>query len=103
MAFRSLEKLINLHDGYRRVFRVDGREVLLIQEGGSRWLVNRYCPHAGQALDDAAVEGDSIRCPRHGYCFALEDGRPLESPCAALPVYSLIYEGNSIGLDETES
>ena len=100
MAYRSLEKLINLHDGYRRAFRVGGSDVLLLQEGGERWLIGRYCPHAGQALDDAAVEGGAIRCPRHGYCFALSDGRALEAPCEPLSVHSLVYEGNSIGLDE---
>ncbi len=103
MAYRSLEKLINLHDGYRRAFRVGGGEVLLLQEDGERWLVGRYCPHAGHALDDAAVEAGAIRCPRHGYCFALADGRALETPCGALPVHSLVYEGNSIGVDDADA
>jgi nitrite reductase/ring-hydroxylating ferredoxin subunit len=102
VAYRSLEKLINLHDGYRRTFRVDGGEVLLLQENGERWLIERHCPHAGQALDNAAVEGATIRCPRHGYCFSLDHGQALEAPCGALGIHSLVYEGNSIGVDEDE-
>ena len=103
MAFRSLEKLINLHDGYRRVFRVGVGEVLLLQEQGERWLIGRHCPHAGQALDEAAVEDGTVRCPRHGYCFSLATGSALEAPCADLPVLPLVYDGNRVGVDDGDS
>lgn len=100
MAFRSLDKLINLHDGYRRAFRIDTDELLLIQEQGQRWLVSRRCPHAGQTLDDAEVSAGTIRCSRHGYCFSLTDGNALASPCENLATYELVYEGNSVGWDD---
>lgn len=99
MAFRSLEKLINLHDGYRRVFLIDGLEMLLIQEAGERWLIGRRCPHARQALDSAEIDGGAIRCSRHGYRFSLRDGQPLAADCDRLRIFDLVYEGNSLGVD----
>lgn len=102
MAYRSLEKLINLQDGYRRVFRLQRREVLLLQHDGERYLLDRHCPHASQPLDAAEVADGAIRCPRHGYCFSLGDGRSLGGDCAPLATYQLIYEGNSIGVEETD-
>ena len=100
MAFRALERLINLHDGYRRAFRIDGVEVLLVQEDGQRWIFGRRCPHADQALDQAAISGTCVQCPRHGYRFSLQDGSALGTPCASLPVYTVVYEGNSLGVDD---
>lgn len=99
MAYRALEKLINLHDGYRRVFRHDNAELLLLQEHGEVRLIDRHCPHAGQRLDSAAVAGAVITCPRHQICFSLEDGRPGNADCPALGIRTLVYEGNSLGID----
>jgi nitrite reductase/ring-hydroxylating ferredoxin subunit len=99
MAYQVLEKLINLHDGYRRVVQVSGQQLLLLQENGTPRLVGRYCPHAGQALDNAGIEGDAIVCPYHQIKFSLISGDPSVKTCRALPIYELVYEGNSVGVD----
>ncbi|MEM1113563.1 MAG: Rieske (2Fe-2S) protein [Pseudomonadota bacterium] len=101
MRFQALDKLINLYDGYRRLFRIDQLELLLIERQGERFLVEARCPHRGQSLAEAGLEEGRIRCPRHGYEFSLVDGSTLittEAPCRSLRVYDLIYQGNEIGL-----
>lgn len=101
MRFYGLEKLINLHDGYRRSFRIDQHALLLLQEHGECWLIEGRCPHRGHDLLHADLEGSRLRCPRHGYCFSLDDGRVLkatEEPCRALQRYELVYQGNEIGV-----
>ena len=55
MRFQPLEKLINLHDGYRCRFKIDGLQVLLIQQGGTHYLLEAQCPHKGHLLDDARI------------------------------------------------
>ncbi len=100
MAYRALEKLINLHDGYRRPFRTVHGEVLLIHENGETLLINRHCPHRGLPLDSARLEGGCLTCPHHQLRFSLRDGRPLNGDCAALGVHAVAYEGNSLGLEE---
>lgn len=99
MAYVALEQLINLQDGYRRAFRLPFAEVLLIQTSGERYLIDRYCPHAGQTLDTAEVRGDTLVCPKHGLCFALSDGAVIQATGKALRVFRLAYEGNTIGVD----
>lgn len=101
MRFFSLEKLINLHDGYRRQFKIDELELLLIQEQGQRYLVAARCPHRGHPLLEAAMADGVIECPLHGYRFALDSGAVLrrsEEPCHALACHSLVYEGNAVGV-----
>ena len=36
--------------------------------------IQRYCPHSGQDLSEATIEGNVITCPRHLWSFDLETG-----------------------------
>ena len=99
MAYVALEKLINLHDGYRKVVRVDGQEMLLIQHEGERYLFNRLCPHADMPLDDASILGLELTCPWHLIRFSLISGKPKNVACPGMKLQTLVYEGNSVGVD----
>lgn len=101
MAYRALEKLINLYDGYRQVVSVSGRQLLLVQSHGTPRLINRHCPHAGQVLDEALISEDAITCPKHHIQFSLSDGLAKGAACGRLGVHELVYEGNTLGIDET--
>ena len=101
MRFYLLEKLINLHEGYRREFKIDERQLLLIQELGELYLIEAFCPHRGHALADATIHGDAIRCPLHGYLFALRDGAvqiASEELCRALRRYDVVYRNTDVGV-----
>jgi nitrite reductase/ring-hydroxylating ferredoxin subunit len=101
MLFYPLEKLINLRDGYRRQFKIDALQLLLMQEAGERYLFEAFCPHRGHPLDQASISESLIQCPLHQYCFSLQSGRvekATEEPCRALQVFELVYEGNEIGV-----
>lgn len=98
MPFQALEKLIHLREGYRRVFRVDGRELLLIVTEDQPHLLQRHCPHMGQALDQATINDGKLVCPRHGFSFDLRSGR-CDQECKPLNRVPLRYHGNTIGID----
>lgn len=76
--------------------------MLLLQEGGTPYLIDRHCPHAGQVLDNARLDGDVLICPKHSIEFSLHTGLPKDSVCGALTVHALIYEGNSVGVESKE-
>ncbi len=101
MRYFSLEKLINLHDGYRKTFKIDEHHLLLIQEDGDRFLIESFCPHREHSLIDATVFGDSISCPHHQYQFHLGSGdilRRTEEPCRKLRIYDLVEEERDVGV-----
>jgi nitrite reductase/ring-hydroxylating ferredoxin subunit len=101
MRFQPLEKLINLHDGYRRVFKIDNLQLLLIQQDGERYLIEARCPHRDHPLEQAELEGRVIRCPLHQYRFSLVDGSLLLASgdsCRALRLYQLVDRGNELGI-----
>ncbi|AGH50596.1 MULTISPECIES: Rieske 2Fe-2S domain-containing protein [Sphingomonadales] len=70
--------------------RYFGRDMVLYRgESGALHMVDAYCPHMGAHLarnttsyvirDGKQVEGDSIRCPYHGWRFG-PDGRCNQIP-----------------------
>ena len=97
--FVPLERLINLEDGYRKTFRVNGQALLLLVVDNRPVLIEDRCPHQGAPLGAATLEGDVLRCPRHGLSFSLSSGRSLQPGCAGLNLFRLAYEGDRIGID----
>ncbi len=101
MRFQALEKLINLHDGYSRTFKIDNLQLLLRQDNGQLYLIGATCPHRGHPLAEADIDGNTIECPLHGYRFDLATGRAVhitEAACSSLKAFELIYEGNEVGV-----
>lgn len=101
MRFYPLEKLINLDDGYTGHFKIDHLQLLLLQRGGERYLIEATCPHRAHPLDAASISAGTIQCPLHHYQFSIEHGdllRATEEPCRGLRVYALVYEGNEVGV-----
>ena len=101
MRFYSLEKFINLHDGYRRTFKIDEYQLLLLQDNGEQYLVEALCPHRGHPLETAGIDNHRLRCPLHNYEFDVRSGRVCsitEEPCRALRCYELIARDTDIGV-----
>jgi nitrite reductase/ring-hydroxylating ferredoxin subunit len=101
VAFHRLEKLINLYDGYRRVFQVEGKALLLIQEQGRRYLVLNRCPHKDFPLHTGTLNGTRLRCAYHAMEFDLARGGQCvqhpRQPCVQM--FPLIYDGNEVGVE----
>jgi phthalate 4,5-dioxygenase len=63
-----------------KLVRVFGEEFVLFKDAAGRWgLLDRACPHRGADLSFGRHEGDGLRCPFHGWKFAI-DGRCLDTP-----------------------
>lgn len=101
MRFYSLEKLINLHDGYRKLIKIDQHSLLLLQVDGEVYLIEAFCPHRGHGLVEASVNGSTLRCPLHSYEFDLGSGlltKSTEEPCRNLQRYDPVFEANEVGV-----
>lgn len=97
--FIALERLLNLDEGYRQVFQLQGRSLLLIVVEGRTLLLENRCPHQGAALDKASITAGVLRCPRHGIEFDLASGRALSAPCANLVYLPMAYDADRVGID----
>ncbi|MBD2859241.1 Rieske 2Fe-2S domain-containing protein [Spongiibacter sp. KMU-158] len=101
MQFYQLERLINLHDGYRKQFKIDHYSLLLLQLEGRPYLIESQCPHREFPLSAANVSGEHLVCPQHGYRFDIRSGdliHATEEPCRGLRRYELVYRDNVLGV-----
>ena len=98
MQFYPLERLMNLHDGYQRAFRVAGHSLLLVQDEGRCYLMVNQCPHQLRPLDQATVGKGTIRCPYHGIEFTLATGQSDGGCPNGLRLLQAAYEGNTVGV-----
>ena len=63
-----------------KAVRLLGQDLVLFRDGQQRWgLIDRQCPHRGADLAFGRLEADGLRCPFHGWKFAV-DGSCLETP-----------------------
>lgn len=103
MAFKALENLSAMYDGYRRGFYIDSCSLVLLQHNGRPYLFENRCPHMDASLINGSVSEDGrIRCPVHGIEFELDSGAacgPLSGTLSALNTFAIVYEGNKIGID----
>ena len=58
-----------------KILSIESRQERIVKEAnGSRYAVDRYCPHQGGDLLYGWVEEDRyLTCPRHGWRFDLEN------------------------------
>ena len=101
MQFYSLEKLINLKDGYRKVFKIDHYNLLLVQINGDLHLLESMCPHRGHPLSESDIFDSKLRCPLHGYEFSIPAGELIlqtEELCRGLKTYELCFQEKEVGV-----
>jgi 3-phenylpropionate/trans-cinnamate dioxygenase ferredoxin subunit len=86
-----------LQDGEMKGVDVDGERVLVARVGGVLRAIGGICTHQTAYLEDGVLEGDMVRCPRHGAGFSLKTGEALHLPAEyPVPVYDVKVEGGRI-------
>ena len=101
MQYYPLEKISNLHAAYRNTFRLAGHHLLLLVHEDRPFVVDNICPHAGYPMDEGLIIDGQLRCPMHGYLFALENGQCMasyEGPCENINVYDVVEQEGEIGV-----
>ncbi|HXV79151.1 MAG TPA: Rieske 2Fe-2S domain-containing protein, partial [Candidatus Binatia bacterium] len=81
----------------------NGMPVLLLRRGKQIYAIAETCAHLGGPLSEGKLEDTSVRCPWHGSCFSLEDGRVLEGPSVhAQPVLEVRRHNGQIEVRQSD-
>jgi len=82
----------------------NGMPVLLVRRGERIYATGETCAHLGGPLSEGKLQDSSVRCPWHGSCFSLEDGRVLEGPSVhAQPVLEVRINNGQIEVRKSDS
>jgi len=105
----------DLPENEKKLFTVNGREILVAHTPSAVFAVGGICPHAGGKLIDGRVGNDTITCIDHGIYFDLKTGAirfdPLNEellevidvqnlPFGPLKTYETVVENGVLYLNE---
>jgi len=83
--------------GRVKVVVVGDKRIALCNVDGEFFAIDDLCTHDGGSLDQGALAGDVIECPRHGARFNVRTGKVLALPAVKpLNTYPLRMEGSEI-------
>jgi 3-phenylpropionate/trans-cinnamate dioxygenase ferredoxin component len=100
VARHKVGKLSAIAPGTTHRVVVDSTAILLCNVDGRVFGIEDVCTHDGGPLDQGALEGDRIVCPRHGATFDVRTGEALTLP-AVLPLmaFEVSVEGDDLFVD----
>ncbi len=89
MTYLELCRVDEVLPGDLRSFRINGKEVMLINSKGRFFCLDGRCTHAGAPLVEGELEEDILTCPWHGSRFRITDGTVVRGPATrGLQVYT---------------
>ncbi|MDQ3459622.1 MAG: non-heme iron oxygenase ferredoxin subunit [Deinococcota bacterium] len=79
-----------------RAAKVNGREVLVIRQGGAFYAMEDRCTHDGGILHDGELLDGAVKCTRHGAKFDLKTGRPTMPAVKKVRLYTTEVEDDKV-------
>jgi NAD(P)H-dependent nitrite reductase small subunit len=95
-SFVPVAKVADVQPGSGTTVVVDNREIALFNVGGTFYALDNNCPHSGGPLAEGWLDGDTITCPWHAWCFRLDDGRMTLGDYATVDVFDVRVEGDEV-------
>lgn len=66
--------------GTKKSFRVNGKDIVLINVGGYYFALQNLCTHEEGDLSVGELKGYTLKCPEHGAEFDVRSGAVLMGP-----------------------
>jgi len=82
--------------GTAQTFGVGPYEVALFNVNGEYYALENLCPHQGGPIVDGWVEGLTVTCPWHAWCFDLRTGLLALGETAAIPRFDVCIEQDGV-------
>jgi toluene monooxygenase system ferredoxin subunit len=83
-GFVSVADADDLWDGEMEAYDVDGREVLVVKIEGEYHAFDGTCPHQSVSLVEGRLDGATLTCRAHEWCFDARTGAGVNPSSACL-------------------
>ena len=86
--------------GSLKSFRINEREVMVINYDNRFFCLQARCTHAGAPLAEGKLEDEILTCPWHGSKFRITDGELVKGPAEKpLQVYKTVVKNDALYVD----
>jgi nitrite reductase/ring-hydroxylating ferredoxin subunit len=89
----------DVQPGRPHTVAVDGREIAIFNVGGRFYAIDNTCPHQGAPLAEGWIEGTTITCPWHAWCFRLTDGMMTLGAFASVDTFAVKVADETVFVD----
>jgi NAD(P)H-dependent nitrite reductase small subunit len=96
--FVAVARVSDVAPGTGRTVVVDRREIALFNVGGTFYALDNTCPHQGGPLAEGWIEGATVTCPWHAWCFKLADGKMTLGDYASVDAFDVRIEGDVVAV-----
>jgi nitrite reductase (NADH) small subunit len=100
-SFVPVASVADVGPGSALAVEVGGRDVALFNVDGTFYAIENSCPHQGAPLVDGWVEGTTVTCTWHAWCFNLTDGSMTLGSFAQVDPYDVRVENGQIFVSRT--
>ena len=91
----------DVRPGHPLTVVVDRREIALFNVDETIYALDNACPHQGAPLADGWLEGTTVTCPWHAWCFNLTDGRRTFSAFKGVAAFEVRVDGEDVLVSRT--
>jgi nitrite reductase (NADH) small subunit/3-phenylpropionate/trans-cinnamate dioxygenase ferredoxin subunit len=90
MPWTSLCQLDELTENEGKFVEIDGFKLAVFLKGGTPYVLDDTCPHAGASLSGGHVDPTGCAvCPWHAWAFHLENGQLRDTPGVTIDSYKV--------------
>ena len=79
MQYTKALRTDEVKEGEKRKVTLGDKVLLLTNVHGEYHAIDDRCPHMGGSLFEGVLNGDTIRCPRHGTMFDVKNGKVVQN------------------------
>jgi len=98
MEFVRVADVAAVPPGSSRVVSVGRYDVALFNVGGTFYALENACPHQGGPIVDGWVQGLTVSCPWHAWCFDMRSGRMTLGNFAVISCFDVQIEQDGVYL-----
>ncbi len=99
--FVPVATLGEIAPGTAKTVVVDRREIAVFNIDGTFYAIENTCPHQGGPLAEGWLDGATVTCPWHAWCFKLDDGSMTLGDFASVDAFDVRIEGTTIAISRT--
>ena len=102
--FVLVARVEDVPPGERLWIEFEEETVVLFNVNGSFYCIADLCTHDNGPLEDGALEGHEVECPRHGARFDVRTGAALCLPAVSpVPTFAVKVEDGEIFIEDPDA
>ena len=94
----NVGKVSDIPPGEMKKISADGKEILIVNQGGKFFAIDDTCTHAGASLSEGQLQDGIVTCGWHGAQFDCNSGKLSKFPAKIndLKSYNVVLESDEV-------